>query len=171
MSTPQYQVRSSYSELLRHPNWQRKRLEVMERAQFQCEACGDNSTTLNVHHSYYEKGAMPWDYPLDSLHCYCQPCHQENHDWASQISRHVGGMNKADAAFVLGVCVAIKAVRNRDLVLNLEDENVCSGVGTFLSIGIGRMKASLADGKISGHGLVELFGVVRDEEAAALKGK
>lgn len=31
----------TYTEQLQHPNWQRKRLEVMEAAEFSCELCGD----------------------------------------------------------------------------------------------------------------------------------
>lgn len=34
----------SYLEKLRDPRWQRRRLEVFERAHFQCEACHDLRT-------------------------------------------------------------------------------------------------------------------------------
>lgn len=71
--------RRPYWELLRDPQWQRKRLEVMQRANFKCERCGDASSTLNVHHTYYTKGAMPWDYPDEALKCWCEPCHEYWH--------------------------------------------------------------------------------------------
>lgn len=53
----------SYIELLKHPKWQKKRLEVLKLAGFQCENCGSEEETLHIHHAYYEKGLAPWDYP------------------------------------------------------------------------------------------------------------
>lgn len=70
----------SYSDLLRNPRWQRKRLEVMQRADFKCERCGDGTVTLNVHHTYYERGRKPWEYPNESLECLCEPCHEKEHE-------------------------------------------------------------------------------------------
>ena len=48
----------------------------MQRADFACEDCGGKDDTLNIHHSYYEKGLMPWEYPDDALHCLCEFHHQ-----------------------------------------------------------------------------------------------
>ena len=69
----------SYADLLRDPRWQRKRLEVMQRAEFACERCADTTTTLNVHHVRYVRGRMPWEYPDEELVCLCEPCHQREH--------------------------------------------------------------------------------------------
>jgi hypothetical protein len=69
----------SYSDLLRDPRWQRKRLEVMHRAHFACEHCGDTTTTLNVHHVEYVRGRMPWEYSGRELRCLCEPCHARGH--------------------------------------------------------------------------------------------
>ena len=65
----------SYAEKLRDPRWQRKRLEVMQSAGWACELCGDEKTTLNVHHRHYRRGAEPWDYKRRELQCLCEPCH------------------------------------------------------------------------------------------------
>lgn len=70
----------SYVEQLRHPNWQRKRLEVMGEAQFECENCGEKEATLNVHHRRYVKGRMVWEYERPELVCLCERCHQEEHE-------------------------------------------------------------------------------------------
>lgn len=67
----------SYADLLRDPRWQRRRLEVMKHAEFRCEACGDDKTTLNVHHVVYVKGRKPWEYEQKDLQCLCEPCHAE----------------------------------------------------------------------------------------------
>ena len=66
----------TYSEKLRDPRWQKLRLEIMGRDQFRCRLCHSKEKTLNVHHSYYSKGANPWDYPNDSLVTVCEPCHK-----------------------------------------------------------------------------------------------
>jgi hypothetical protein len=65
----------SYFEKLKDPRWQKKRLEIMQRAEFGCEWCGVKSETLHVHHGYYERGKEPWDYDYDTLHCLCEGCH------------------------------------------------------------------------------------------------
>src|SRR6478752_2928960 len=62
-----------YSEKLRHPKWQKKRLEVLQRANWTCEACGDNEENLQVHHLIYSKGE-PWDAPNNTLECLCETC-------------------------------------------------------------------------------------------------
>lgn len=68
-------MKKSYSEKLRDPRWQRKRLEVMDRDRFRCRRCECSSKTLNVHHLIYRKGAEPWDYPSDHLLTLCEECH------------------------------------------------------------------------------------------------
>lgn len=69
----------TYSEKLKDPRWQRKRLEVMERDGFECSQCGDSGTTLAVHHTYYITGRNPWEYPIWSLQTLCENCHKDNH--------------------------------------------------------------------------------------------
>jgi hypothetical protein len=64
-----------YQAKLKHPKWQRVRLQVFERAGFKCECCGDSESTLHVHHLVYSKGD-PWDAPMDTLECLCEVCHE-----------------------------------------------------------------------------------------------
>jgi hypothetical protein len=68
---------SSYWEKLRDPRWQKKRLQILERDRWACVRCGDTTTTLNVHHGYYERGLDPWDYGDYSLWTLCEPCHEK----------------------------------------------------------------------------------------------
>ncbi len=68
---------SDYSDKLKDPKWQKKRLEVMERAEFTCEECGDKENTLNVHHGYYKWGNEPWEYANETLKCLCEDCHKK----------------------------------------------------------------------------------------------
>jgi hypothetical protein len=65
----------TYSEKLKDPRWQRKRLEIMQRDNFKCTQCGDTSTTQNVHHWQYSK--EPWDAKNEDLTTVCRSCHEE----------------------------------------------------------------------------------------------
>lgn len=79
---------SAYSEKLRDPRWQKKRLEIMSRDDFKCVVCEHDEITLNVHHTFYRKGADPWDYPNSSLVTLCERCHSDEHEYRSaQIKR------------------------------------------------------------------------------------
>lgn len=68
-------MKKSYSEQLRDPRWQRKRLEVLEAAGWTCKQCGEKSKQLQVHHMYYKRGASPWEYPEEALVVLCEDCH------------------------------------------------------------------------------------------------
>jgi hypothetical protein len=71
----------TYWEKLQDPRWQKKRLEVMEFADFHCEICGDAESTLNVHHKQYFKGREPWEYDPNELVCLCKGCHETAHGY------------------------------------------------------------------------------------------
>lgn len=65
----------TYSEKLKDPRWQRKRLEIMERDDFTCRDCGSRDKTLHVHHCHYDKGE-PWEARDDILLTLCADCHE-----------------------------------------------------------------------------------------------
>lgn len=65
---------SAYSEKLRDPRWQKRRLEIYERDKFTCQSCERTDITLTVHHKYY-KNCEPWEYPNDALQTLCEVCH------------------------------------------------------------------------------------------------
>ena len=71
-------VSKSYEELLKDPRWQKTRLEVFQRADWQCQQCSDKTTELHVHHTFYD-GREPWEYPENSLKCLCKNCHNSEH--------------------------------------------------------------------------------------------
>ena len=66
---------TSYSEKLRDPRWQKKRLCVMQRDGFACRDCGDEKSTLQVHHCRYENGE-PWEVDNQFLLTLCGSCHE-----------------------------------------------------------------------------------------------
>lgn len=67
------------------PRWQRRRLEIMQRADFKCEACADGESTLNVHHVRYKRDVKPWEYTDKELICLCQDCHGERHERTNDL--------------------------------------------------------------------------------------
>lgn len=69
-------TKSAYAQKLLDPRWQRLRLEILQRDDFACTHCGDNSSTLHVHHGYYEFGKEPWEYSPGSLKTLCESCHE-----------------------------------------------------------------------------------------------
>ncbi len=79
-----------YSDLLKHPYWQRKRLEIYRRDNFTCQKCFDMFTQLQVHHKYYKLDLLPWEYPDDSLITYCDLCHKKE-EFYKWMFRH--GLN------------------------------------------------------------------------------
>lgn len=70
---------SNYSDLLKHPKWQKKRLEIMSRDGFKCKVCLDEDSTLNVHHNHYQDGKKPWEYEDNTLSTLCEKCHKAIH--------------------------------------------------------------------------------------------
>lgn len=70
---------TAYSEKLKDPRWQKRRLKVMEYAHWRCQICGVSDKTLHCHHSYYTKGKEPWQYPDGAIICICEKCHLKIH--------------------------------------------------------------------------------------------
>jgi hypothetical protein len=70
----------TYSEQLKNPKWQKKRLEILEKHDFKCVNCGDAESQLQVHHLFYSRNVNPWDYPDHMYFTLCEKCHKEIHD-------------------------------------------------------------------------------------------
>ena len=64
----------------KHPMWQKRRLEMLESADFACGMCGDADSQLHVHHRQYFKGRMIWEYADNELEVLCDVCHHEAHE-------------------------------------------------------------------------------------------
>lgn len=80
-------TRMTYGEQLKHPNWQRKRLEVLQRASWRCESCSSGDVTLHVHHKRYIKGRLAWEYELSNFLALCEPCHEDHHEEREKLNR------------------------------------------------------------------------------------
>lgn len=68
-----YFFMANYSELLKSPKWQKKRLEILSRDEFKCKCCGDDETQLQIHHLEYK--GKPWEVHSSKLVTLCADCH------------------------------------------------------------------------------------------------
>lgn len=66
----------TYSEKLKDPRWQKKRLAILDRDGWKCTNCDATDKTLHVHHEEYRWGADPWDYSDEKLTTLCFECHE-----------------------------------------------------------------------------------------------
>jgi len=79
-----------YFEKLKDPRWQRKRLEILSRDDFQCQNCKSREKTLNVHHIFYANGKDPWDISNHALVTLCEECHLERSSAQDQLLLSTG---------------------------------------------------------------------------------
>lgn len=114
---------STYSEKLKHPLWQRKRLEILDRDNFKCRGCGSETNTLNVHHLKYIRGNNPWEYPNSFLITLCDICHEIEHE-GQQSSREylidsfICRGARADDLFSLSVAIDMSGSNDAQVTSN-----------------------------------------------------
>ena len=80
MSKGEFMENKTYSEKLKDPRWQKKRLEIMERDGWACSFCGDKESTLHIHHIEYKPYGDPWEYPNHLMFTLCESCHAEEYE-------------------------------------------------------------------------------------------
>jgi len=102
-----------YSKKLQNPNWQRKRLEILNRDNFQCIACGSKDKELHVHHRWYIFGNDIWDYPDTCFETLCHECHtyielhikEATHDINLELRRSI--LDQSDYSCILNLLNSI----------------------------------------------------------------
>lgn len=107
---------SEFWQKYKDPRWQRRRLEIMQRADFRCENCEDEGSTLNVHHKIYRKKADPWDYGDDELLCLCETCHEQWHDVRNRLNEAIAKMSGVDLEQVTGYAEALLLFQDHEAV-------------------------------------------------------
>jgi hypothetical protein len=141
----------SYAEKLRDPRWQRRRLEVLSRAEFSCERCNATDKTLNVHHKLYKKGHAPWEYGDDELAVLCEPCHKVHHELDTLLKETLALLDEED----------LERVRGYALGLACWDKFAKEGVDARISFA----------SKIATEGAGAALGMSREKSISALHGK
>lgn len=126
---------NNYYQLLKHPEWQKKRLEIMSRANFECENCGDKERMLHVHHGYYEKDRKPWEYPNETLKCLCDNCHKEAHGFKDKLKIYLGLMNHMNIPQLMGyMCGLMTESDDDEIEINFDDIHYVFGLSDYFRV-------------------------------------
>lgn len=65
----------------------------MERDDWCCLHCGDDSATLSVHHTVYRKNREPWEYVDSELLTLCEDCHSHHEHYKKELLETVGQLH------------------------------------------------------------------------------
>lgn len=129
--------KSKYSEQIKSPKWQKRRLEILNRDNFTCQICGCTERTLHVHHTIYIPGRKVWEYKDNQLITLCEDCHQKEHgeyaDIVNQIinnMKYYGFTNKEIIFYIGKYSQGIEANPNDDLI-SLYNELKSDEAGLF----------------------------------------
>lgn len=68
-----------YENLLKDKRWKEFRLKVLSERGSKCECCG-GTDVLQIHHTFYISGKMPWEYDIKDMRVLCKKCHQRIHN-------------------------------------------------------------------------------------------
>ena len=68
-----------YNRLLEDKRWKEFRLKVLSERGNKCECCG-GTDVLQIHHTFYISGKMPWEYDINDMRVLCRTCHQRIHN-------------------------------------------------------------------------------------------
>lgn len=105
---------ASYTRKLQDPRWQKRRLEVFDKARWLCSGCGSGDKTLHVHHRDYVWGRDPWDYPDDTLECLCSECHEDATYAQKTLKREISGLSTVSMERLIGYARGIKEIWEHD---------------------------------------------------------
>ena len=124
-------AKMTYSEQLRHPNWQRKRLEVLSDANFECEDCGSKDNTLHVHHRQYFKGRLAWEYERHELAVLCEECHEMAHSVDDRLKKILSVAGSNDALAMITGFYAYDQMVDETFICDVEQQHAW---GFFLGL-------------------------------------
>ena len=99
---------SDYYKLLKDPRWQKRRLEILEQAEFRCIQCESEEKTLHVHHTIYRKGKKPWEYSDHDLQVLCESCHGDRHESESELKEALAGASIYDYDNLIGYLTGVR---------------------------------------------------------------
>jgi len=149
-------TKDTFLEAYRDPKWQKKRLEVLELAGWECSDCGSNEDTLHVHHTYYEKDKKPWKYPIESLHCLCEDCHKKAQDINTLLKRQLGKIGLQDPIQLLYYAMALEAQEYPMVIIDVFDYEFALGVGNRCGLTAEEVIGALVEGRIDGWTLDDM---------------
>jgi len=84
-----------YKDDLKTAHWQKRRLEVLEKANWLCEDCGaGGDTQLQVHHTVYIQGRRAWEYGDEFLMSVCDTCHKQRQGFENGLRTALGKITR-----------------------------------------------------------------------------
>lgn len=90
-----FRLLMKYSDKLKDPRWQKKRLEILEDREWTCENCGNRDKELHVHHKHYEYNKDPWNYDDNRFFVFCKNCHSEWHGAKKELDKIIGNIGSS----------------------------------------------------------------------------
>lgn len=148
---------ATYLEKLRDPRWQKRRLEIMDRADFTCESCGFGDKTLNVHHRIYRKGVEPWDYPDSELQCLCENCHTLSHRSRQTLNETLAKIDGCYLDAVVGYAKGLYLRDNQENQVAVENHEEAAGIADCFHLSTNDVISNLdAAGSIKSEVLCDL---------------
>lgn len=163
---------SNYSDLLRDPRWQRRRLEILSKTDFHCDECGSGEKTLNVHHLRYRKGAKPWEYEDQDLRALCEDCHEQVHALKKRLDIVIDKCSVEVLERIVGYAEGYGfLLSDTSYTLVCESHDHCIGVSdaiSFPGIFADAIKRVSRLDRIYAELLFDIFGQVWDAGSAAL---
>ena len=69
------------TQAYKRPEWFLYREECLKLAEYKCNRCErhQEDAPLQVHHPYYKKGLLPWEYEKEFCVVLCRGCHAREH--------------------------------------------------------------------------------------------
>lgn len=110
----------SYSDKLKDPRWQRRRLKILERDNWACVSCHIDNETLNVHHLKYHPSGNPWEVEDRHLITLCEDCHKEEHSSRKAYEERLLDALKGKSLTAGGVLCLAKAFDTSELLYPLD---------------------------------------------------
>lgn len=118
----------TYASKLKDPRWQKRRLELLQAADWTCKECHSKSDTLHVHHGYYKRNTEPWDYPDEVMHVVCEACHQEMQEFLEQLHREIAEFGKFDLFITTELLSLLRGDKARASIIDLLQCVVSAGI-------------------------------------------
>lgn len=136
---------SEYWKLLQRPEWQRKRLEVFQRADFKCEECGATDNQLHAHHKIYRKGRDPWEYDLGELACPCDACHERWHMLKNTLMEALAALPMEEISRLAGFAIYCIYRTGKFSCARISSEAALDGMSKGCGVDSGRLRALLEE--------------------------
>jgi hypothetical protein len=133
------ETNQTYSEKLKSPLWQMKRLEIFQRDNWTCVSCNRHCPThlltMHVHHIKYLPNLEPWEYDNSYLATYCELCHNTEHLIGDQINESLVDLVRQNKIFIKPVSQLAVLVEKwpefADLLKWFVDESMISYLKTL----------------------------------------